>query len=122
MLYSYPGGVAVSQMDVSDIESWAEYDFTYTDASGLRWSKFGYIYGYRNVWFCIDDPTNEALGIDAPVAAAVVRGEMEKLTPVAASVPAARTFPMWVIPVILIVLAAAVTAVLAGRRKAKKRG
>ena len=56
------------------------------------------------------------------MAAAVVRGEMEKLTPVAASVPAARPFPMWAIPVILIVLAAAVTAVLAGRRKAKKRG
>lgn len=123
MLYSYPGGVAVTSapLDVSDTD-WAEYDFTYTDASGLRWSMLGYIFGYRNVWFCIDDPANEGLGIDAPMAAAVVRGEMEKLTPVAASVPAARAFPMWAIPVILIVLAAAVTAVLAGRRKAKKRG
>ncbi len=122
VLYSYPGGVTVGQLELdADDTDWAEYDFTYTDANGLRWSKFGYIYGYRNAWFCIDDPVNEELGIDASAAAAVVRGEMEELTPAAASVPTAWAFPMWAIPVILIVLAAAVTAVLAGRRKAKKR-
>ena len=30
----------------------------YTDADGREWGYLGYFYGWRNVWVCLDDPSN----------------------------------------------------------------
>lgn len=123
MFYSYPGGILQTSvpMDVSGSD-WAEYDFIYTDENGLRWSMFGYFCGLRNVWFCLDDPASGTLGIDAPRAAAEVRQTGETLTPAVASIPAARSTPLWVYPAVLIAAAALVTAIVVGIRARKKRG
>ena len=33
----------------------------YRDSEGREWGFIGYMYGYRDVWFCIDDPTNQEI-------------------------------------------------------------
>lgn len=127
-LYSYPGGVLQSSglMDVREAD-WAEYDSVYTDENGLRWATVGYLYGFRNVWYCIDDPANEGLGIESAQAACVVRGEsglvpptdLQTLVAPAQEVPGAKTWVVWCIPAALIVVVAVVTAVLIRRRTKK---
>lgn len=34
---------------------------TYVDESGLTWGYVGYLYGNKNLWFCLDDPKGETL-------------------------------------------------------------
>ena len=33
----------------------------YTDENGLTWGYVGYLYGSKNLWFCLDDPKGERL-------------------------------------------------------------
>lgn len=33
----------------------------YEDENGLTWGYIGYLYGSRNLWFCLDDPKGELL-------------------------------------------------------------
>ena len=126
LVYDYPGGPLAMedsfQLDQADVEEkiLSQYlEYLYTDENGLRWSKLGYYYGLRNVWVCLDAPMNADLGIEQAQTVAQVRGTGEELTAPAASVPAARTWTVWLIPAALVVLAAAVTALLVRRNKGK---
>lgn len=120
--YAYPGGIYQSKL-----EHWGDgnfglsdcFDVLYTDENGLRWSYVGYYYGHRNCWVCIDDPMNENLGIESARTVDQMRGSnpIEELRPAAIGVPAARTFPLWIIPLLLVIVVAVVTAVLVRKRR-----
>jgi hypothetical protein len=118
--YSYPGGV----YDMT-VEKWGGDDFilsdcfdiVYTDENGLRWSYVGYYFGVKNFWVCIDDPMNENLGVETAQTVAQVRGEGTQPVPPAADVPQTGGFPLWSIPVVLIIVVALVTAVIVRQRK-----
>lgn len=139
--YSYPGGVYRSKM-----ENWSGGDFIlsdcfdvlYTDENGLRWSYVGYYFGNKNFWVCIDDPMNEELGIETSLTVGQVRGgetlipadqpsdpdvqepqPSEELIPPAEDIPPAKTLPMWLIPVILVIAVAVVTALIVRKRRKK---
>lgn len=120
-VYTYPGGVYSSRMEQGS----GSYSFTdgfrnlYTDENGLRWTFIGYYMGHRDGWVCIDDPVNENLGVESALSVAQVRGEAEGLHPSVDEVPAAMTFPLWLIPVILVIAVAVVTAVIVRRRRMK---
>lgn len=144
--YSYPGGVYESKLEGfggGDFTLSDCFDILYTDANGLRWSYVGYFYGHRNCWVCIDDPLNENLGIPAVLTVGQVRGGeqlnppaeendappavdtvpaptedvTEVLYPPVAEVPPTSAFPLWLIPVILVVAVAVVTAIIVRKRK-----
>lgn len=114
-VYSYPGGMVTSELEASG-DYRPTFQHLYTDENGLRWTFIGYYMGHRDGWVCIDDPMNEALGTAEYQAASVVRGEQDHLVGPAASVPAARSFPLWVVPVVLIVIVVVLTAVFVRRR------
>lgn len=120
-LYSYPNGSYQTLLvEAKEYQPFSEtFQYLYTDENGLRWTFVGYYMGSRNAWVCIDDPLNENLGTDTPQTVAQVRGTGGELTARAASVPAARTWTVWLIPAALVVLAAAVTALLVRRKKGK---
>ena len=118
-VYSYPGGVFSSILEQGS----GDYKFSdgfrnlYTDENGLRWTFIGYYMGHRDGWVCIDDPLNENLGIEASLTVGQVRGEGSDPVPPAANVPATGVFPLWAIPVVLVIAVAVVTAVIVRKRK-----
>ena len=121
--YSYPGGVYRGMQ-----EDWSGggdftlsdcFDILYTDENGLRWSYVRYFYGNKNFWICIDDPMNENLGVESYLTEAQVRGIDSPIVPPAAQVPDTGAFPLWVIPVVLVIAVAVVTAVIVRKRRAK---
>lgn len=144
-LYSYPGGVYSYTMEISDggMDFSDALRYIYADANGLRWSYIGYYMGHRNSWICLDDPLNENLGIGeyltvgqvrsgggliAPVQPPVVsempeipeqeevqESEQEILYPPAEKLPVSSA--LWVIPVVLIIVVAVVTALIIRKRK-----
>ena len=62
-LYTYPGSGVVAQKFERD---WLDgttvtFNLLFKDEDGLTWGYIGYLYGMRDVWACLDDPTNEAL-------------------------------------------------------------
>ena len=128
-LYSYPGGrYSHNLIESKDYMAFSEsFEHLYTDENGLRWTYVGYYMGRNNAWACIDDPLNENLGTEGYLTVGQVRGgsdvippaepsedtaDTEELIPPAEKVPAARTWTLWVIPVVLIIALAVVTAVL----------
>jgi hypothetical protein len=118
--YSYPGGVLISH--VKGMEGGAYtlaegFQNLYTDENGLRWSYIGYYYGLKNFWVCIDDPMNENLGVETYLTEDQVRGVDSPIVPPAAQVPDAGAFPLWVIPVVLVIAVAVVTAVIVRKRR-----
>lgn len=118
--YSYPGGVRISNVKSMDGGAYtlAEgFRNLYTDENGLRWSYIGYYYGLRNFWVCIDDPMNENLGVETYLTEDQVRGVDSPIVPPAAQVPDAGEFPLWVIPVALVIVVAVVTAVIVRKRR-----
>ena len=118
--YSYPGGVYRSKIEGMggdhDILS-DRFDVLYTDENGLRWSYVRYFYGDKNFWVCIDDPMNENLGVETYLSEDQVRGAVNSLVPPAANVPATGVFPLWTIPVALVIVVAVVTAVIVRKRR-----
>lgn len=143
-VYSYPGGVCGSRME----QGGGDYSFAegfrnlYTDENGLRWTFIGYYMGHRDGWVCIDDPLNENLGVESPLTVAQVRSgaalnppventdapgtqspepeqNTEVIYPPAEEIPPAMTFPLWLIPVVLILAVIVVTAVIARKRRLK---
>ncbi len=137
-VYAYPGGVCSSKkMEQGS----GDYRFTegfknlYTDENGLRWTFIGYYMGHRDGWVCIDDPLNENLGTETSLTVGQVRGggllkppadppavedpapTEEVIYPPAEKIPAARTWLMWAIPVVLIIVVAVVTAVIVRKRR-----
>lgn len=129
-LYSYPGGMLQNTLEEDQAyQPFAEtFEKLYTDEQGRRWAFIGYYMGRQNAWACLDDPLNEDLGTGVPQTVFQVRGGEgpnpvgspsvnQELVPPAEDVPEAKTFPIWLLPSALVVAAAAVTAVLIGRRK-----
>lgn len=118
--YSYPGGVYLSTAKTMDGGSYtlAEgFQNLYTDENGLRWSYIGYYYGLRNFWICIDDPMNENLGVETYLTEDQVRGVDSPIVPPAAQVPDTGVFPLWAVPVALVIVVAVVTAVIVRKRR-----
>jgi len=137
-LYSYPGGVySDTIMEDKEYEPFAQaFQHLYTDGEGRRWSFLSYYKGKLYSWACLDDPLNEDLGTGVPLTVFQVRGgegpapapdqgedhaedntKLDIIVPPAEDVPPARSIPVWLLPAGLVVLVAAVTAVLVGRRK-----
>lgn len=118
--YSYPGGVYLSTAKTMDGGAYtlAEgFRNLYTDENGLRWSYIGYYYGLRNFWICIDDPMNQNLGVETYLTEDQVRGVDSPIVPPAANVPATGVFPLWAVPVALVIVVAVVTAVIVRKRR-----
>ncbi len=119
LVYTYPGGVYSSRLE----HGGGDYGFAegfqnlYTDENGLRWTFIGYYMGNRDGWVCIDDPMNENLGVETAQTVAQVRGEGTQPVPPAADVPQTGGFPLWSVPVVLIIVVALVTAVIVRQRK-----
>jgi len=145
LVFEYPGGIVTSTLEenVGYLPFSEAFTHLYTDENGLRWTFVGYYMGRRDGWVCIDDPMNEALGAatqltvgqvrggeqlnppaeenDAPPAVDTVPAPTEDVTevlyPPVAEVPATSAFPLWLIPVILVVAVAVLTAVMVRRRR-----
>lgn len=119
-LYSYPGGVY--RYNLTESKSYMpfaeSFEHLYTDENGLRWTYVGYYMGRNNAWACIDDPLNENLGTEGYLTVSQVRGIEDDVIP-AEEAPEALIWPVWLIPVVLIIAVAVATAVLV--RKKNKR-
>ena len=64
VLWTWPGSGDVNF--VLDTDQWRSDDFddltfsiAYKDIEGREWGFIGYYYGSRDVWVCIDDPSNQ---------------------------------------------------------------
>lgn len=119
VLYSYPGGRAGFVLEESQgYMPFAEsFQYLYTDENGLRWTFVGYYMGHQDSWVCIDDPLNEHLGTDT--LRTVGQGADGTIYPAAEKLPAARTWQVWIVPVVLVLAVAVVTAVIVRRRKTR---
>lgn len=135
-LYSYPGGVYVWTWDMGQDFSEA-FQHIYVDDNGQRWGFIGYYMGRHNQWVCLDDPLNENLGIpehltvgqvwngegliapkEPPQSADSVQNSVtEEIYPPAEQLPLAAGFPLWVVPVVLVIAVAIVTAVMVRKRR-----
>ena len=60
---------------------------------------------------------NENLGVETYLTEDQVRGVDSPIVPPAAQVPDAGEFPLWVIPVALVIVVAVVTAVIVRKRR-----
>lgn len=61
VIWSFPNsGESLSTLD--EIDENLLIDQVYTDLEGLRWGHISYYYGWKNVWVCLDKPTDESLG------------------------------------------------------------
>lgn len=112
-LYSYPGGVYVWTWDLGQDFSEA-FTHVYVDESGRSWGFIGYYMGRHNQWVCLDDPVNEDLGIEKYLSVRQVRGRQPLIAP-AEKLPAPPA--LWLIPAVLVLAVAVVTAILVRRRK-----
>lgn len=82
---------------------------TFTDEEGLTWGYVAYLFGSRNLWFCLDAPD----GRDFPVrqvSAPELTTAQEPAMPVRGYVP-------YILSGVLVVAVAAAAAVLLARRK-----
>lgn len=113
VLWTYPGS-GVVDLTMKEFPDDAENYFSscYTAPDGSYWGFIGYVYGTRNTWVCISDPTNPDL---KPIEGI--------LPPAGEAVPPAESLPLpgslW-IAAALVAAVAAVTAVVIGlvfRRK-----
>ena len=59
LLWSYPGSTDYFELSMDAEEAYVRSSFI--DEQGLKWYYFGYVYGMRNFWVCIDDPDNSHL-------------------------------------------------------------
>lgn len=121
LVFTYPGGTVSSTLTESkEYMPFSEsFRYLYTDENGLRWTFIGYYMGHRDGWVCVDDPMNETLGAAEDQTVSQVRGGGETLVSPAASIPTARSFPLWTVPVALAIAAVVVTAVI--KRVRRKR-
>lgn len=122
-LYSYPGGVFSHVLEESkEYMPFSEtFQYLYTDGNGLRWTFVGYYMGHRDGWACIDDPMNENLGTETLLTAGQVRGDSDAPVAPAEHIPAAKTFPLWLLPPVLVIVAAVVTALIIRNRNKKSK-
>lgn len=61
--YRYPGGPVEGKLtEEKEYQPFSEtFTQIYTDGNGLRWGYVGYYMGQRDLWVCLDDPSNEHL-------------------------------------------------------------
>jgi len=69
VLWTYPcsGITAAEQIDADWFKEKRDFDVCWRDPQGRMWAFVGYCYGIRQTWICLDDPANNALGIDEEV-------------------------------------------------------
>ena len=58
---SYPGDASYNTLGFDCPEAYPTYSFI--DENGLKWMYFGYVYGLRNFWVCMDDPYSTELAV-----------------------------------------------------------
>lgn len=70
VFWDYPGAAEPKLVwDFDDIapqltgsaDGYSYISQTYVDEAGLTWGYVGYLYGSKNLWFCLDDPKGESL-------------------------------------------------------------
>ena len=65
VFWSWPGSGKLAWLLEEDWRSsdseeyWLQPSQGYTDSSGRQWGFFAYIYGVKNIWACLNDPTNK---------------------------------------------------------------
>ena len=121
LVFSYPGGTVKSTLEENaGYMPFAEsFHNLYTDENGLRWTYVGYYMGHRDGWVCVDDPMNEALASETYLTVDRVRGGAADIVPPVAEVPVTGVFPLWLIPVVLVIAVAAFTAVIVRKRNGR---
>lgn len=110
VLYSYPGseGHDIFTLSAEDLD-WITFTCSWTDENGYLWGFIGYLYGYRNMWICLDHPSSSTLPTRTPVIA-------ERIPPKEPGLLERIDSAVW--PTAgLVLLVAAGTAVLIWRRK-----
>lgn len=121
LVFTYPGGMVKSTLEENaGYMPFAEsFHNLYTDENGLRWTYVGYYMGRRDGWVCIDDPMNEGLASETHRTVDQVRGGAADIVPPVAEVPVTGVFPLWLVPVVLVIAVAAVTAVIVRKRNSR---
>ena len=63
LLWSWPGsGDVVWRFDPDSFDlDYLTFVYAYKDPEGRVWGFVGYLYGTRNVWVCISDPSNSSI-------------------------------------------------------------
>ncbi len=84
----------------------------FVDEDGRTWGYIGYLYGVRNVWFCLDEPDGE----NFPVRAVPDPGLSPARTP---SLPAAGYTP-YVLVAVVVAATGGLLAVFYGKKRKKK--
>lgn len=58
LFYRYPGsGIVEQEFGYDDGSFTFDFSSSYTDALGREWGYIGYHMGIRNVWVCVDEPS-----------------------------------------------------------------
>ena len=116
VFYDYPGAPAPKDVweaaEVLDQLTGTGYiDSTFTDEEGRTWGYVAYLFGSRNLWFCLDEPD----GRDFPVrqvGTPELTASQDPTMPVRGYVP-------YILSGVLVVAVVAAAAVLLARRKKK---
>lgn len=116
VFYEYPGAPAPKDVweaaEILDQLTGTGYiDSTFTDEDGRTWGYVAYLFGTRNLWFCLDEPD----GRDFPVRQV---GTPELIAAQEPTLPA-RGYVPYIVSGVLVVAAVAAAAVLLTRRKKK---
>lgn len=116
VFYEYPG--APDPKDVWEAEEVLDQltgtgyiDSTFTDEDGRTWGYVAYLFGTRNLWFCLDEPD----GRDFPVRQV---GTPELTAAQKPTLPA-RGYVPYILSGVLVIAVVAAAAVLLARRKKK---
>lgn len=119
--FTYPGAEdSCAEFDLSkapnlsdDLREYAIQQI-FVDENGLTWGYINYLYGSRQLWFCLDRPD----GAGIPVRTVTTPQLIEAATPV---LPAAALLP-WFLVGGAVILTAAILVVLARRKRTAERG
>jgi len=62
ILWTWPGSGVISWVfereHLMEETNMGSGNTTYTDVEGREWGLLNYFYGQRNIWICLDDPSN----------------------------------------------------------------
>lgn len=83
----------------------------FTDEDGLTWGYVGYLYGNRNLWFCLDDPKGETLPAQQESSSATTETAppadgVELIPPQEPQLPSAALLPYILVGCVVVVTAA----------------
>jgi len=128
VFWDYPGAPAPKLVwDHNDIvplltgteDGYSYISQTYVDEAGRTWGYVGYLYGSKNLWFCLDDPKGESLlpqedtsepspdvSVQPSPALPPADPDTELVPPAAPKLPAAAYLPYILVGIVVLVTAA----------------